>query len=99
MKEKIINEENLGEINGGLSSQTQEIIDYVREHDPSGYAFICNSKRPIEWALLRYLVDKGVPLLTMAEYESSNSYHIGDWDNDRQISHSELMELVRQHIN
>ncbi|MBP5279655.1 MAG: hypothetical protein J6Z03_04145 [Erysipelotrichaceae bacterium] len=98
IKERIIDEKDLNDVSGGVNAQTQEIIDYVKQHDPNGYAFIYNSKRPMEWTLLRYLVDKGVPILTMSEYDDSNIYRIGDMDNDQRISHSELMELIKKYI-
>lgn len=95
-------DEEIAQISGGTDAESQEIMEYIRAHDPNGYAFIVNSKRPQSWSMLRYLYDHGVPLIFYAPHSSvSNTYFIGDKDDmstNQQVSHAELMAMIREKI-
>ncbi len=94
-----INDEEMGNISGGTVAQTQEILDYLRDHDPEGWESIVNSGRPVTWAALRYLYDNGVPLVRMTTMDiGTNFYYIGDKDNlyeAQEITHEELMAMIK----
>lgn len=98
-----LSEEEIAQISGGTEEESQEILNYIREHDPNGYAFIVNSKRNPQWSTLRYLYDHGVNLVFYTPNSTgSNSYYIGDKDNLNSatpISHAELMALIREKIH
>ena len=95
-------EEEIARINGGTAAEIQEILDYIRDHDPDGYAAIINSPRNRDWATLRYLYDHGVNLVFyMPSDKEPNSYYLGDKDNLDSavpVSHAELMALIREKI-
>lgn len=93
-------DEEMESIAGGTPEETQEILDYLRDHDPEGWDSIVNSGRPVKWAALRYLYDSGIPLVRMlASDMSANTYWVADKDNmeqAQQITHEELMAMIRE---
>lgn len=100
--ENILGEDELMNVSGGSSAQTQEILDYICEHDHKGYMEICASGAPLNWILLRYLYDHGVPLVMFAPDDGgSNTYYFGDKDNAASaysVSHEQLMDVIRDKI-
>lgn len=95
-----LTDEEAENIAGGTPAETQEILDYIRDHDPEGWASIANSGRPVTWAALRYLYDSGIPLVWMSASDmGANSYRIGDKDHldqSQEITHEQLMAMLRE---
>ena len=56
----------------------------------------------MNWILLRYLYDHGVPLVMFAPDDGgSNTYYFGDKDNTANaysVSHEQLMAAIRDKI-
>lgn len=103
-KECCDDEKLLEQITGGTREQVQEIYDYVRIHDPEGYAAIIESPYPSDWMMLRYLNDHGVPLVGFSERgDKDNIYVFGDRDTQDyssgvRVSHEEVMQVIRMKI-
>ena len=101
IKRYTLTDEETGEFAGGTNAESQEILNYIRDHDPSGYTSIQSSRNPY-WAALRYLYNKGVPVVLFTPSDTSgNSYYVGDpndLDHAKKVSHSELMAMIRKTI-
>ena len=73
-----LTDEETEQFAGGTNAESQEILNYIRDHDPNGYASIQSSRNPY-WAALRYLYNKGVPVVLFTPSDTSgNSYYVGD---------------------
>lgn len=102
MDKKEMEQEELLRVSGGTPEQTAEILEYIRTHDPNGYAFIMNSKRQRTWTVARYLHDKGIPItLFSLQDKVGNMYMTGEdgkYSTYRDITHEELMAMMREKI-
>ena len=96
-----LTDEETEQFAGGTNAESQEILNYIRDHDANGYASIQSSRNPY-WAALKYLHNKGIPLVLFTPSDTSgNSYYVGDpndLDHAKKVSHSELMTMIRKTI-
>ncbi len=99
----VLDDEAMENVSGGTQRQTQELFDYVFYHDPDAWKQITSNAYPT-WMLMRYLNDKGVPIVGFAEYDhGDNLYVFGDRDTDnimtgKPVSHEEVMALMQEKI-
>lgn len=98
-KKRELKSDELQEISGGTNEEIQEIYEYVRVHDPKGYEAVMGSQLPVNFAMFRYLHDKGVPVQrAFLNQDFANAYYVGDEQNPTRINHAEFMEILKQKI-
>ena len=57
------------------------------------------SQLPVNFAMFRYLHDKGVPVQrAFLNQDFANAYYVGDEQNPTRINHAEFMEILKQKI-
>lgn len=102
-----LQDEVLEEISGGNETEYQEIIEYLRIHDPEGYARIMSAPPAARNVMMiRVLYDHGVPVLTCTDSCGHNIYGLGSYDANRKnkyditghASQAELMSMIREKI-
>ena len=99
----VLDDDAMENVSGGTERQTSELFDYVFNHDPAAWTQIASSPYPT-WMLMRYLNDKGVPIVGFCENDhGENEYVFGDRDTDNIMtgtpaSHEEVMALMREKI-
>ena len=105
MKNNRIQDELLGQVNGGNDAQYAEILEYIGKVDPAAYAEI-QAKEGM-WKVMyivRYLYDHGIPVVMTSDFGGENVYSLGTLDAEKRhiqemagdLNHAELMAMIRQ---
>ena len=104
LKKIKVNDEVLEKVSGGNDAEIEEIMDYIQIHDPERYDFLMHMPHR-EIHLIRYLYDSGVPVVGYTDAGGTNVYTLGSVDqrngritNDRNVSHAEIMAMIRVKI-